>query len=121
VSNAIKFSPHGGGVTLGARNEADGVLLWVSDEGIGMSPESMRGLFQKFYRVDNAETRSIGGTGLGLALVREIVTAHGGRIWVESEAGTGSTFYVSLPTLHESPEGETLNDGSVSYAQPVGG
>jgi signal transduction histidine kinase len=121
VSNAIKFSPHGGKVTLGARNEAEGVLLWVTDEGIGMSPEGMRGLFQKFYRVDNAETRSIGGTGLGLALVKEIVTAHGGRIWVESAVGSGSTFYVSLPTLHDPAASGASSDGSISYAQPVGG
>jgi PAS domain S-box-containing protein len=121
VSNAIKFSPHGGKVTLGARNEAEGVLLWVTDDGIGISPEGMRGLFHKFYRVDNAETRSIGGTGLGLALVKEIVTAHGGRIWVESIPGSGSTFYVSLPTLHDPVASDSSSEGSVSYAQPVGG
>lgn len=121
VSNAIKFSPHGGIVTLGARNEPEGVLLWVSDEGIGVSPADMAGLFQKFYRVDNAETRTIGGTGLGLALVKEIVTAHGGRIWVESTVGSGSTFYVSLPSKPDGADpGGDSGTGSVSYAEPAG-
>ncbi len=121
VSNAIKFSPHGGIVTLGARNEAEGVLLWVSDEGIGVAPADMAGLFQKFFRVDNAETRTIGGTGLGLALVKEIVTAHGGRIWVESTVGSGSTFYVSLPSKHDGKDagGESGTGSSVSYAEPA--
>jgi signal transduction histidine kinase len=63
-----------------------------------MSAEAMQDLFTKFYRVDNAETRRIGGTGLGLALVKEIAAAHGGRVWVESTLGHGSTFYLALPT-----------------------
>ena len=62
-----------------------------------MTPEAMQDLFTKFYRVDNAETRRIGGTGLGLALVKEIATAHGGRVWVESTLGAGSTFHLVLP------------------------
>lgn len=97
IANAIKFSPNGGEVRVGARPDADGVTLWVRDRGIGMSPEAMQDLFTKFYRVDNAETRSIGGTGLGLALVKEIAAAHGGRVWVESVLGEGSTFYLALP------------------------
>lgn len=96
IANAIKFSPNGGEVRVGARSEADAVTLSVRDHGIGMSPEAMQDLFTKFYRVDNAETRSIGGTGLGLALVKEIATAHGGRVWVESAPGQGSTFYLAL-------------------------
>jgi len=97
VSNAIKFSPRGGSITLGARREGPEVLLWVSDEGIGIARESLPKLFGKFYRIDNEETRSIGGTGLGLAVVRSIVEAHGGRVWVESELGKGSTFFFTLP------------------------
>lgn len=97
VANAIKFSPAGGEVRVGARPEDGHVTLWVRDRGIGMSPEAMQDLFTKFYRVDNAETRRIGGTGLGLALVKEIADAHGGRVWVESALGEGSTFYLALP------------------------
>ena len=99
IANAIKFSPTGGEVRVGARAEADAVTLWVRDGGIGMTAEAMRDLFTKFYRVDNAETRRIGGTGLGLALVKEIAAAHGGKVWVESALGAGSTFFLALPTM----------------------
>jgi signal transduction histidine kinase/HAMP domain-containing protein len=84
LSNAVKFSPHGGEVTLGARHEGGHVRLWVADRGIGIPPKALPHLFSKFFRVDNQETRSVGGTGLGLALVRENVEAHHGRVWVES-------------------------------------
>jgi len=97
LSNAVKFSPRGGTITLGARREGPEVVLWVSDEGIGIAAESLPKLFSKFYRVDNEETKSVGGTGLGLAIVRSIVQAHGGRVWVESELGKGSTFFLTLP------------------------
>jgi PAS domain S-box-containing protein len=97
VSNALKFSPRGGKVELGVKGEGPEVVVWVSDEGIGMTPEVLANLFKKFFRADSAETRGIGGTGLGLALVKEVVEAHGGRIWVESKPGDGSTFFFSLP------------------------
>ncbi len=97
VSNAVKFSPHGGGVEIGARQEDAGVTCWVSDAGVGIPVEAVPRLFTKFYRVDNTETRRIGGTGLGLALVKDIIEAHGGRVWAESEFGKGSTFWLSLP------------------------
>jgi PAS domain S-box-containing protein len=118
VGNAIKFSPHGGTITLGARNEPEGVLLWVTDEGIGISESAMQGLFQKFYRVNNAETRSIGGTGLGLALTKEIVTAHAGKIWVESSPGSGSTFYMSLPAVPDAAGDDASGGSEPSYAVP---
>jgi PAS domain S-box-containing protein len=102
LSNAIKYSPIGGEVILGARRDADTVTIWVKDQGIGISPEAQEKIFERFYRVDGSDRRATGGTGLGLALVREIVTAHGGRIWVESAAGEGSTFFVSLPIGEES-------------------
>ncbi|MBI3301867.1 MAG: response regulator [Deltaproteobacteria bacterium] len=96
LSNAMKFSPHGGEVWVGARQEGAQVVVWVADQGVGMTMDSMQKLFTKFYRVDNTETRHVGGTGLGLALVKQIVEAHQGRVWVESELGVGSTFFFAL-------------------------
>ena len=109
VSNAVKYSPEGGEVRLGARREDDNNIITVRDEGIGIPPRAREIIFDRFYRVDNSDRRTIGGTGLGLALVREIVTAHGGRVWVESEEGKGSTFIVSLPTAKERHEAKALD------------
>jgi len=105
VSNALKYSPEGGSVRVGARTERGEVLVWVSDEGIGIAPELLCKIFSRFYRVDNTETRQIGGTGLGLALVKDIVEAHGGRVWAESAPQKGSTFYFTLRFAQ--PERET--------------
>jgi len=97
VANAVKFSPEGGEITLGARSENGAVTVWVADEGIGIGGDDLERVFDSFYRVDNTDTRSAGGTGLGLTLVRELVRLHGGKVWVESEPGKGSTFYIRLP------------------------
>jgi signal transduction histidine kinase len=99
ISNAIKYSPEGTTITLGARSEGENVVIWVGDEGIGIPAELREKIFDRFYRIDNTDRRMIGGAGLGLALVREIVTAHHGRVWVESALGKGSTFYVELPAV----------------------
>lgn len=101
ISNAVKYSPAGGEIALGARQDGECVTLTVRDEGIGIPPDACARIFERFYRVDNTASRMIGGTGLGLALVREIVAGHRGRVWVESTVGRGSTFYVSLPVVHE--------------------
>ncbi|NOT54301.1 MAG: PAS domain-containing protein [Deltaproteobacteria bacterium] len=97
LSNAVKFSPHGGEVTLGARTQDDHALVWVRDQGVGMAPEVVAKVFDRFFRADNRATRNIGGTGLGLTLVKEIVAAHNGQVWVESTPGQGSTFFFTLP------------------------
>ncbi|HEX8960281.1 MAG TPA: ABC transporter substrate binding protein [Geobacteraceae bacterium] len=107
LSNAIKYSPGHGEIILGARREEDGVVLWVRDEGMGIAPEVLDKIFERFYRVDSTDRRSTGGTGLGLALVREIVLAHGGRVLVESTVGKGSTFYVFLPIARGPAAAET--------------
>ncbi|MGE0684921.1 MAG: ATP-binding protein [Candidatus Binatia bacterium] len=101
LSNAIKFSPHGGAITIAAKQQGASVTVSVADQGVGIPPEALSQLFSKFFRVDNQETRSIGGTGLGLALIKKIIEAHDGRVWVESEAGKGSTFFFTLPTLEQ--------------------
>jgi PAS domain S-box-containing protein len=97
LSNAVKYSPDGGTVRLRAERAGGRVLVHVRDEGIGMSPETLEQLFTKFFRADNTATRGIGGTGLGLALVREIAEAHGGQVEARSQLGKGSEFTLSLP------------------------
>lgn len=97
LSNAVKFSPHGGNILVSARHEGAAVIVSVTDQGIGIAKDATEKLFTKFYRVDNRETRAIGGTGLGLALVKEIIEAHQGQVWVESEQGLGSRFFFTLP------------------------
>ncbi|CAM3773460.1 ATP-binding protein [Alkalicoccus chagannorensis] len=101
VSNAVKFSPEGGEVTIHFSNSGSDLLVAVEDEGLGIPPEAKDSLFNKFQRIDNSDRRNIGGTGLGLAICREIVERHGGRIWVESETGQGSTFFFRLPLKHQ--------------------
>lgn len=97
LSNAIKFSPNGGTITVSAQNTEESVVVRVTDDGIGIPAEALPQLFAKFFRVDNTATRKISGTGLGLALVKQIVEAHGGQVRVESAPGKGSTFSFSLP------------------------
>jgi PAS domain S-box-containing protein len=99
LSNAIKFSPDGGTVTVSVQAEGDEVHIAVSDEGIGIPAEAMSHLFEKFFRVDSSDRREIKGTGLGLAICKGIVEAHRGRVWAESQVGTGTTIIVSLPMM----------------------
>jgi PAS domain S-box-containing protein len=99
LSNAIKFSPGGGEVTVGARATEAGLVVWVADQGIGIPPEAMPKLFGRFFRVNSKEVRTTEGTGLGLALVKELVETQGGKVWAESELGKGSTFFFTLPTV----------------------
>ena len=97
VSNAVKYSPRGGKISIVCEEYSPTeILISVSDEGIGIPPEKLDKLFQKFSRIDNGQTKEIKGAGLGLWICREIVQAHGGRIWVESEPGKGSTFKLTL-------------------------
>ncbi|MCC6442677.1 MAG: response regulator [Armatimonadetes bacterium] len=97
ISNAVKYSPGDTKVSVAAEEYAQEVVVTISDQGIGISPEDQKRLFQKFYRVDSSSTREVGGTGLGLAICKHIVEMHQGRIWVESEPGKGSRFRFALP------------------------
>lgn len=97
LSNAIKYSPGGRTVTVGARIEEGFAILRVEDEGMGIRPEGLDEIFDRFFRIDTKDERRMGATGLGLPLVKEIVKAHGGRVWVESSLGRGSTFFMSIP------------------------
>jgi PAS domain S-box-containing protein len=97
VSNAIKYSPNGGSVTIGGNNDADEVTVYVQDQGVGLSETEQAHLFERFYRVDSALSRKTQGTGLGLFLSKAIIEAHGGTIEVTSQSGKGATFSFHLP------------------------
>ncbi len=105
LDNALRYTPAGGGVRLQAwpgEGERPGqgnpgwITLAVSDTGIGIPPEHWPHLFERFYRVDKSRTRDTGGTGLGLALVRDLAQAQGGRVWLNSRVGQGTTFFITL-------------------------
>lgn len=104
IENAIKYSPKGGtvGVTLAVENGE--AVVSVADQGVGIPPDQLGRLFDRFFRARNISAASYGGLGLGLYIVRDIIDHHGGRVWVESEPGVGSTFYVALPLLSVGPE-----------------
>jgi PAS domain S-box-containing protein len=102
VSNAVKYSPSGGTVTVSTRNLDDEVILAVRDEGIGLLPQDKERIFDRFERVETGIAGRIGGTGLGLAIVREIAQIHDGRVWVESTPRKGSTFSLALPARRKS-------------------
>jgi two-component system, OmpR family, sensor histidine kinase VicK len=97
ISNALKYSPEGGRVTFSIKEKQDTIVVSVSDQGMGIPKESIGKIFDRFYRVDKARTRKMGGTGLGLAIAKEIISAHGGRIWATSQEGKGTTISFSLP------------------------
>ena len=97
IGNAIKFSPDGGKITLRMVERRDDVLVVVADEGIGLPSEEARRIFDRFYQVDGSSRRRFGGTGIGLAIVKRIIEAHQGDIWVRSELSRGSSFYFTLP------------------------
>jgi signal transduction histidine kinase len=97
LSNAVKFTPEGGRITLKAVLTDGSVQISVSDTGVGIAPEDQEAIFEEFRQVGSDEGRKREGTGLGLTLTKKFVEMHGGKIWVESEVGTGSTFTFSLP------------------------
>lgn len=97
VNNALKYTDGGGSALVSIRADAGGVLVEVSDTGIGVPPGEIRKLFREFYRATNARARGVDGTGLGLVAVKEIAERYGGRVGVESELGEGSRFWVWIP------------------------
>ncbi|HVU11494.1 MAG TPA: HAMP domain-containing sensor histidine kinase [Phototrophicaceae bacterium] len=103
INNAIKFTPDGGQITLSLRKTEADAVIQVQDSGIGISPEDLQRIFDRFYQADASRTRmtSAEGAGLGLSIAQWIVQAHGGKIQVESEVGEGTTFTVTLPHIEE--------------------
>ena len=97
VDNAIKYTNNGGQVKVGTALEDNNCLIWVEDNGVGISEEHQERLFERFYRVDKARSRSQGGTGLGLAIVKHIILKFSGTIELNSEIGKGSKFTVKIP------------------------
>lgn len=97
LDNAIRYTPRGGEISVSVEAEGEMAVVAISDTGIGIPPGDLPHIFERFYRVDKARSRSEGGSGLGLAIAKHIAEIHGGRIEVESKQGTGSTFRVYLP------------------------
>jgi two-component system cell cycle sensor histidine kinase PleC len=97
LSNALKFTPKGGRVEVRAEPEGDGVRLTVADTGVGIAPEDVARLFDKYEQARSRATRGEKGTGLGLYITRQLVELHGGEIQVTSELGRGSTFSFTIP------------------------
>ncbi len=107
LDNAMRFTPSGGRVTVSAERRDGAVDVRVADTGPGIAPEHLPRLFERFYRVDPARSAREGGTGIGLAIARSVVEAHGGRIWAESSPGRGSVFTFELPVA---PAAETRRE-----------
>jgi two-component system sensor histidine kinase VicK len=97
ISNAIKYSPKGKNIEVDCKAIDGQVTVSVKDQGMGIKPEHLKKIFERYYRVETSHTQHISGFGIGLYLSSEIIARHGGRVWAESESGTGSTFYFSLP------------------------
>ena len=96
VTNAYKYTPEGGRINIAAQWVDDSVRVDVTDTGIGIAPQDQEKLFTRFFRADHPGVRRVAGTGLGLSIAKSIVEMHGGRIWVESQLGEGSTFSFTL-------------------------
>ncbi|MFB9844914.1 PAS domain S-box protein [Mucilaginibacter ginsenosidivorans] len=97
ITNAVKYSPKGKEIRIGSETRGDNAIVWVKDEGIGIGPNDLKQIFDRYHRVESEDTRHISGFGIGLYLSAEIIGRHDGKIWAESEPGGGSTFYFSLP------------------------
>ena len=113
LSNAVKFTPDRGAVGVAVQpgplsphersDAARAIQLVVTDSGIGISRDQVAKIFEPFFQVDSSSTRAFGGTGLGLTLAKAYVEAHGGRIWVDTSPGQGSTFIATFPVRDEQP------------------
>ena len=102
MDNAIKYSPHGGQVMVKLEKHNDEYLVSITDQGIGISPEYLDHIFERFYRVRNTASLQYSGIGLGLYVTKAIVEGHGGRIWVTNNEGFGCTFSFTVPATGRS-------------------
>jgi signal transduction histidine kinase len=106
LGNAIKFAPTGTEIAVRGHRHRESVQFEVEDRGRGVPQDKLQRIFERFEQVDASDAREKGGTGLGLAISRTIVEQHGGRIWVESELGKGSTFYFTVPLAENGARAE---------------
>jgi two-component system phosphate regulon sensor histidine kinase PhoR len=100
LDNAIKYTPEGGNINIEVKKSGDKMFFSIQDSGIGIPEEDKKRIFERFYRVDKARSRSMGGTGIGLSIVRNIIKQHSSEISVESEEGKGSKFTFYLKIAH---------------------
>src|SRR5690606_39178723 len=103
VSNAIAYSPEGSHVGIGVKESDGAVEIAVTDQGIGISEDDQRRIFERFYRADQARSRHTGGTGLGLSIVKHAILRHDGEVRLWSREGSGSTFTIRLPVIDPPP------------------
>jgi signal transduction histidine kinase len=113
VENAVKYTPEGGTVTIHLQCTESTLTFAIQDSGIGIPKSDLPRLFEKFYRGTNREALAQRGTGLGLAIVKSIAERHGGKVWVESELGKGSTFYLLVPLVQ--PKEPQIADQQGNY------
>jgi signal transduction histidine kinase/CheY-like chemotaxis protein len=115
LSNAVKFTPHGGSIKVRLEQDGNHARITVQDTGLGIKPEFLPSVFDRFRQADSSTTRSFGGLGLGLAIVRHLVELHGGSVWASSEgAGKGATFSAMFPLLPERIQAPPLHHSSES-------
>jgi len=122
VSNAVRYTTPGGAIRLGWRVEPDGTGVFaVTDTGIGIAPEHIPRLTERFYRVDRGRSRNTGGTGLGLAIVKHVLIRHQAELDIRSDPGVGSTFAVRLPArrVHRAPASRPVDEAVVGRAAPA--
>jgi two-component system phosphate regulon sensor histidine kinase PhoR len=118
IENSLKYAKSGRCIRVGATLHSPDVEFSVQDFGPGIASEHLDRIFERFYRIDKARSRESGGTGLGLAIVKHIVQAHGGRIWAESELGSGATFHFTLPLAHVPNSPQAVNEAPDLAASP---
>ncbi len=119
LGNALKFTPEGGRIAVSLAHLDSHVVLEVSDTGIGIPPEQLGKIFQRFYQVDGSSKRRFGGVGLGLALVKEIVESHEGTVDVTSAEGEGTTFRIALPACAEEQPHPLSQIDDVTFSRAV--
>jgi signal transduction histidine kinase len=119
IDNAIKFTPQGGDITIFASVDESKVNIVIGDTGIGISEDDIPSLFSKFHQIDSSSTRTYGGNGLGLYISKVIVESHNGKIWIESENGTGTDVHISLPIKQENQFSASSRSPSLSVERPV--
>jgi two-component system sensor histidine kinase BaeS len=117
MANAIKYTPEGGEVHVMVTARHGKGVLEVADTGVGISPEAIPHIFERFYRADKARSRDSGGAGLGLAIVKAICAAHGAEVTVSSQEGTGSRFSVELPLVASEPRQQVNEQGELGLVE----